>query len=323
MSERYKPHTYEGETPAERPQQEIYNLTRSYGLEGLERDIRQCIRNINEDILFEIFREYYGKSGFNPDTVDPIPLRQITIFNDLNDGRIGAFSPNPQSILLNAARCISSEGSVSTETVVNTIIHEEVHAISAIYLKKISSEVTEVKIDLGLEKRREYSDTGFILDKQTNLLANEGLTQIIADDIQAEYVRRSGTTHDYPNKEQTGRLGISAEAYPENQFRIRLLIKFYAYLLDQDEEVVKNSFIRSYLRNTNIFPEELDDVPTEFEPRVRNFDIEFYLNNQNISTESLISKLLNMLPHEKQGVFEQHAEILKDNFLEATRTKKE
>ena len=322
MNERYKPHTYEGETPAERPPQAIYDLTRSYELEGLEKEIRQFIRNIDEDILFEIFREYYGKSGFNPETVNPIPLRQITIFNDIHDGAIGKFSPNPQSILLNAIRCISDKGSVDSEIVVNTIIHEELHAISAIYLKNTSSQLTEVKIDLGLEKRQEFSDTGFQIDKQTNLLANEGLTQIIADDIHAEYVKRSGTTRDYLNKEKTERLGMSAEAYPENQFRIRLLIQFYTLLLNQNEEVVKNSFIRSYLRNTNIFPEELNAVPTEHEPRVINFDIEFYLNHPQLSTEGLISKLLNMPPQEKKGEFEQKAEILKDNFLESTQTNK-
>lgn len=323
MNERYQPHTYEGETPADRPPQAIYDLTRSYELEGLEKRVRQCVRKINEDTLFEVFREYYGKSGFDPDTVNPIPLSQITIFNDITDGAVGKFSPNPQSILLNAARCINAQGDVSTEVVVNTIIHEELHAISTVYSKKVSSRATEVKINLGLEKRREYSDAGFQIDKQTNLLINEGLTQIIADDIHSEYVKRSGTTREYPKKEQTERLGISVGAYPENQFRIRLLILFYAELLNQTEDVVKGSFIRSYLRNTNIFPEELNGVPSEYEPRVRDFDIEFYLNHHDISTESVLSKLRNILPEEKRSEFEQKAEVLKDNFLEATQTKKE
>jgi hypothetical protein len=323
MIERYKPHTYKGETPAERPLQHRETIHNIDDEAVLTEAVRDVVENVDEIILTKIFAEYYGKAGFSVENLKPVPLNQIQIRYLPQVDWFGQFHSNTQSIMLNSALLCTKDGSVNRAAVINTLIHEQLHSISSVFTQQNHSSTREYSSNVGFEKNFYFEDTegDYEFKNQRNTVTNEGLTQILADEIQAEYTSRTGTSNDFPNKNEVLGRGVSNEAYSENQFRIRLLILFYALLSDQTEDTIKNGFIRSYLRNTDIFVEEINTVPTELEPQVRDFDLDFYLNSQTISLQSVYDKLFQALPETKHTDFASRAKVLYDGYVEALASK--
>jgi len=273
--EKYRPHTYEGESTAERPdiRADYVPVKRNFRQLISEqfptpkekiKFVRETLTTIDQKVLLNLFREYYGRCGLDISTVPMTPVANVSVIYRKAEGSSG--SHGEDGIVLNAAHLHTAN------EIFIALMHEYVHEIS-------TNEDYWVRYDESGENIQDFeqiSQSGIqkvvvrgLIDvekdevttqdtEETGRFLNEGITQIITDDIFAEYRRRVGgkETQEQIIHQETG----FSKGYAENQFYIQLYIIFTSVLTDVPEEVVKNAIVRTYLRNSELIPEELDEV---------------------------------------------------------------
>jgi hypothetical protein len=205
--ERFKPHTYLGEQPSSKVDLRLKRNKDKKGDTALERTpaaqeaikgVRQVLEGINRQVLFDIFREYYGRSGNDPDTLFLTDLSKVKIIYDPQKAEgTHSLANGP---VLNAAKF--REGDV--DRIINTLIHEYAHESSrsdlllenlshgsVVHVKSKSHSGVSTTFLEGKRSAFPFSSTKRE-EKTVNVMINEGITQIIADEIHVEYVKRTG-----------------------------------------------------------------------------------------------------------------------------------
>ncbi len=288
--EKFKPHTYEYESHAYRkdvrreykaaPQEEHSTLEKK----SIDA-VRGIVEDINQVILLDIFREFYGKVGNDINSLHISDIQDIRyIYDEDANSSMGSYSPD-YGIVLNAAKLQCK----SSEEVINTLIHEYLHEVSVLPIQQVLYETgndthyeAENIIISGVEKEVVTTDVHKETSEQRNLTVNryhdrinEGLTQIITDDISLEYKKRSG---DWIVNQDTlvrsEQFEISDNAYPEEQFNAYIYMVFVSVLTDVPEHLVKNACARTYFRNGKIVPEDLGILLHELGPEMENIMLE-------------------------------------------------
>ncbi len=255
MSEKYKPHTYSGETP--------HDFDRPYRTDDLEpvivppegteavAAVQEVVNRIDYQVLLDIFREEYSKAGIDRDTLVAIPRSRVQVIYAPGVTFVGRYRYYDEQIQLNAAKLMKAGGVDVTKTL-HTFIHEQLHYIST--AEEIIDDITDT-LHVGVEKTAFFTHED-IPSKITHEFLNEGLTEIITGRILHAYTTRVGngsnnsTKIDFEN-------GFNIAHYIQNQGIIRRLIIFYSVLTDVPEPTVEDSFVRAYLRNTSLFTHEM------------------------------------------------------------------
>jgi hypothetical protein len=277
--ERFKPHAYEGGSgqPAERTdirkgyearqispeEQELLNTPEAQ--EAVTR-VREVLDTLNQDVLFDIFREYYGKAGNNPDSLHLSDVADIDIFYDPDADRSGGHhvfgKPEVNAGLSNI---------LSDDFIINIAIHEYLHEATAAPFTSTHYEtdhpnVVAVEDEQMLGVRKfvgEYdydTETGLGSEPSTwkfNDPINEGLTQLLADDIHSEYNRRVGAGNNSVERQNREATGFSPETYSTEQMNARIYIALLSADTDIPEDVIKDAVTKAYFRNGDIAPEEV------------------------------------------------------------------
>lgn len=318
MNERYKPHTYQGETPHEREPVEhdehnaAHSETTPEQLQTLE-----IVNSINEELLRDIFAEYFQKAGSDISTMNWIPHNEVTI------------APSPGDEYLDKAESIS--GSYDQERGIRlfpqflkgdpseilwTLIHEQLHAISAVKSRTMiefddtGNLYGEINHKSGLRRVTATQQKSQVEITQNLYEAiNEGITELIAEKIFREYLKRSGdgaesTFGDW--QKATARRYVMREYRYYWQFA-QLYIALIAAVTEVPEEVAEKAILRSYLRNGDILPPELVEELAQRDANLPN-ELKDLFSVVNITDEldpydsfQAVHKLLNDLV--KRGVF--------------------
>ena len=137
----------------------------------------------------------------------------------------------------------------------STLIHEELHAITdqpseffydkAIF--RVGYEIQEVSIP------RPENGLNEPTVKRTWLAFNEGLTELIRDQIFEEYLRRN------KNADRYLLLG-EAEAYISERFFVNEIIKKTAELSGVSEDVVFEAFVQAYFSNSSLLKKDIEEA---------------------------------------------------------------
>lgn len=277
--EKYRPHQYEegiGQ-PAHRvdirkdyeervmTSQEKELVSTPEAQEAIAR-VQEILNIIDQETLFDIFREYYGKAGNNPDTLSLTNVKDIDIFYDPDADRSGGHhvfaKPEINAGLANK---------LSDDFIVNIAIHEYLHEATASpfttnYYETDHEDVVAVEDEQMLGVRKFVGEfetntkTGLSNRPTVNKFndeINEGLTQLLADDIHAEYNRRIGTGNQTPERKNREDTSFSPETYHINQFNVRVYIALLSIDTGIPEDVVKEAVTKAYFRNGDIAPEEV------------------------------------------------------------------
>lgn len=351
--ERFKPHTYSGEQPADRPdQRKNYFSQKALSLtheslpsshEAIGR-VKEVLSTIDQKVLFDIFREYYEKTGNNPKNLALTAITDIAVHYDLNEDYAGVYVPTRAGLALNAAHL----DILNKDKIINTLIHEYVHEASTVIEQEawttddkdvakvitkqylgVAQTVEEQAYDLGAQRSR-----NLISYDAVGLSINEGITQIIADDIHAEYVRRTGEGRN--SYERNLRLETSFEpnAYALNQLNARIYIAFLSAAAGVPESTVHDAVVRTYFRNSEIVPPEFDELITslidesglpfdELLDRILNVVSKREMKRDlNSEGEVWWDKFVENLPREKRFAFELRAYELVKNYLAAQAASK-
>ncbi len=168
---------------------------------------------------------------------------------------MSGISANTEKPALNAAHLHEK----SFSFILNTLIHEYVHEVStlATHIESLKSEQEDVieidKTGVQVAKTNTHSDETAIY----NTSINEGLTQIITDDIFALYTQRTGSEKGNSQMDHREKMPFTPESYLIPEYNIRLYIAFVSVLCDVPEQVVQNGIIRAYFRNASLVPEDI------------------------------------------------------------------
>lgn len=320
MYERHKLHTYEGETPEPRTMitQSADTFTERE-LSPAEQAVHKVLSEVDNTTLHNILAAYYSKSGYDPSRLSLIPLPTINIVTEHAGAWSGKYTANPAKISLNAAHLYDSQSQkTDTIAVINTLIHEQLHHVSSILYNEVDKGKTTIKNISGVQIIRDVTYNGYFRSIfERGRFINEGITQLLTEKIQQEYLRQIGWQNSDDSFE---RLGIGIDAYLENQFRIQLLIAFYSTLATVPEETVTNAIIRTYMRNGRISPVEIEELIAFSMPYDKG-DIARILtemlDDENTEALDLIETLIELLPQEKQALFKVRADQILENYTEA------
>jgi hypothetical protein len=287
MKEKVSIHTYTGEAPPERPrmidgyQAEQENELRlsNEAIAAIEK-VRRVLETVQQDALFEVFREYYERVGNDPMTLENTitPLGKVRVVYESESADVMGWHNEYTEPTLNAFVLQKS----SDDQVVNTLIHEYLHEItrlrsdSALYEDEDTGE-KELAVVEATGVTNSFNLFGFDSDKKVvtnhiqedvvSKMANEGITQILADKIHAEYNRRTGIGNQSPERKNQIETSFSPESYVLQQFNIRLYIALISILGDVPESVVEQGVIRSYFRNGALVPDDIEElIPVHIMP---------------------------------------------------------
>jgi hypothetical protein len=238
--------------------------------------VRGVLDTVNEKVLFDIFREYFGKVGNEilsfEGTITPVSKVQI-LYDNNNEGLHGWYGEDGAPVL-NAFQLSKKD----TYNTLNTLVHEYLHELSTLPFNSVTYKYdtgkveTETNSQSGVSnlmrtyKHKSQGDTlsdSYIRSQQViSRKINEGITQILTDDICTEYLKRTGTKKDAINS-----TSIFSEAYTVEQVNVRIYIAFLSTLTGIDEDVIKNAVLRAYFRNGSIVPDEIKELlPNDIRP---------------------------------------------------------
>jgi|AntRauTorcE11897_2_1112592.scaffolds.fasta_scaffold13999_2 hypothetical protein len=235
--------------------------------------VREYLSTIDEGVLKEIFQEYLRKAGNDNETISWIPIDSVRIELETQEDINSQTSTTGHYINENGITIVASTRSTQEfQQVLWTLIHEELHAVSATnsveYGEDTSKKRTVWKSGVSsmthVNEQTEDGEPAYYSYKIfTNI--NEGITESITERIYREYIVRTGDERISHN---------DAEQYADRRYVIETYGKYqefldsYILLLAAQSEVpidtVRDSVIRTYLRNGQIVPEELfDNIPVE------------------------------------------------------------
>lgn len=339
MNERFRSHTEKGEASPQRPNlvdhyipfehSELFDTQEAKA--AIER-VQSVIGSIDEQVLFDIYREYFGKSGNDLETFSGTisPLQNINIVYDKNSNKMGRYREE-EGPYINAGAFIED----SDDSIVNTVIHEYLHELAHLPVQENQYEYDDGF--LRFEDMRKggvrtiesvygyHPETGEVEDEAVSVTSrniDEGITQLLADDIHAEYVKRvgvGGNTSERKNRQETGQ---SINAYGWQQLNVLIYITWLSSLTELPEDVVKKAVIRTYFRNGKIVPDEIKELlPLDIRPADvlaskitreldwKNFDIsaldamKFYSELDEVQKKDFQQKMWNLKERYNQSFY--------------------
>jgi len=289
------PNTYEGETKPKR--EEIMQATeydQKSEIRSEQKKVREYLDSFDEVLLKEVFAEYLRKSGSDEMTMNWIPFSQVRVL----------YSVEPEPGITNVKACeyssksgitIDARYNSSREDVLWNVIHEMCHAVSRGPDKTKYRDLTEQKAEYFVSFKNGFSETSVVkilnldeTDKVTSIEAspvvikntniNEGITELLTDRIISEYMSRTGTSS--KENEETGLLQYLYVPYSKHWMTSRLYIGLISVLTGVERDTVEESIIRTYLRNGEILPEELQSELKNLNPKLSEYMADF-INNED------------------------------------------
>jgi len=236
--------------------------------------VREYLQSFNEEMLFDIFHEYFRRSGSENRSINWIRFDKVRILHKTAEEENISASPYGTSSA-NEGIELYSHLLKDRSDVLWTLIHEECHSISQQnweHFRLLDDQNTVVgrtsEGTTGLTHTKIGSGKLKQPVKKTNMQINEGVTELLTERIFREYLQRSGENifGDRPENapKKWKELQIE-EAVADQKFtayeRYWKNTKFYIDLVSQiaeiPKETIEESVIRAYTRNGTLI---LDDA---------------------------------------------------------------
>jgi hypothetical protein len=198
-----------------------------------EYQTERFLNTINYDVLSGIMGELLTKSnlGYIPDMID------VTVKSD--DTRKASGWHDSGSVTINAAKFdFNNDYKKDYRRILSTFIHEYVHA-------------NATGPDTGDDTGFKYVDAG---GQAKNVPLNEGFTELIADYVYEEYMRRTGEIERFGQTSHKRTI----KGYLKERSDAMVLVRKIAEDVGVPEDVVLGAYIRAYFtRDTPSFEDSL------------------------------------------------------------------
>ena len=265
MNEQYKPHTYRGEIHHNRAElkRDPSFKEQHPEISPEQQKVREVLNSIDEKLLRDIFAEYFQKAGSAEGSMNFVPFSDIVIVEnysktDQAPGTFGYYSTKYGVVLV--ADEIHDE---PLKTLWSTI-HEEVHAISTEPNTNIRPDITGpdhflvfrnsgVKQLVHRVRKTEDGGAEIVETIRFKHRINEGITEIITDKLVRQYIKSSGQKFEHIDKITNGTI----HNRPDNVYDAKFYIHLISILSSVNYDVVEDALIRTYMRNSNLMPNEV------------------------------------------------------------------
>lgn len=215
-----------------------------------EEAVRKRLESINEAVLEDIFRTILRRAGYEEKIHMYIPLSEIMCVDLPEVKSSGTYYPQEHKIELNLPYVTSANDIEEQAAVTKVAIHEEVHALSkgGLVFDDAAYEV-EDHIGFAIERRDEI--TKAVVQKSFTLF-NEGMTELIADDVYEEYIRRTGDRLMYSKQTESGTALLGHTTYHEGRIAVNAIISQIAADIGVSKDVVREGFVTLYMSGAGI-----------------------------------------------------------------------
>lgn len=255
--------------------------------------VRKRLESVDEEILEDIFRTILRRSGCEEKMHMYIPLSEVVCVDDKDTKSSGTYYPQEHKIEINLPYIVDANDNQEFAAVTKVAIHEEVHAVSkgGLIFNEDTSEVEDY-VGFAIERRDEI--TKAVVQKSFTLF-NEGMTELIADDIYEEYVRRSGNKALYVQDTGEGNTLIQVTTYEEGRIAVNAIITQIAAEIGVSKDIVREGFVSLYMSGAGIesvAPDIQDATKIDLMRELKDLSPEETMRRVSNLPEALLSKLL-------------------------------
>lgn len=222
--------------------------------------VKQNIEGIDEDVIKDVLSTILRRAGCE-EKINLFPhfKYKIKAVFDEKAKRYGYLDLKSGNVILNRARFIEEDISEVKTRVLETIIHETLHALS----------VGETEDDMGIfshsylghRKVTRYHNLDDIQSVSWKLL-NEGMTELIKDDVLSEYLNRTGDRKKFKLDSFKESWKSLNHQYEEGRYLINSLIGDISEETGVPPEVVRESLVKAYFSATDMstIKEEIKEI---------------------------------------------------------------
>lgn len=215
-----------------------------------ETEVRKKLESINEAVLEDIFRTIMRRSGVEEKVHMYIPMSEVVCVDNPEVKSSGTYYPQEHKIEINLPYVARENDAEERAAVTKVAIHEEVHALSKGGLVFDDAEY-EVEDHIGFAIERRDEITKEVVRKSFTLF-NEGMTELIADDVYEEYVRRTGERAAYSQETETGSSLMRFTTYHEGRIAVNAIISQIAKDIGVSQDSVREGFVALYMSGAGI-----------------------------------------------------------------------
>lgn len=209
---------------------------------------REYIDSLREDVVKDILVTILRKAGNEKALVNFIPFKDLITFQNANDKTSGSYYAETHTIELNKHNLLQDEEELTGATksiTLATILHEELHAVTNQNFV-ITTGDFEGKRQTGFQTETIDAVTRESLGK-TWVRFNEGITELIKDDILAEYIQRTGDRKEFLIKGyESGVEQSSYQTYLEERAFVSEIFSRVSTLTGIPFEIVREAFVQAY-----------------------------------------------------------------------------
>lgn len=206
---------------------------------------QEYIRSLNEPLIVDLFKEFLKKAGREDRVEQFIPFNQIRSVQDLKNKRSGSYYAETHEIELNKEELLQDEVPCTKSMVLAVLIHEELHAVT-----NNGSRIDEVSLQekrqTGFQEDGKDIITGVVIREWE--MFNEGLTELIADDLFSEYIKRTGDGKDFDIRSY-GEYGEKSthQTYINQRFLVNEVFLRVSKDTGISLDIVREAFVQAYL----------------------------------------------------------------------------
>jgi len=303
MKEKFNPHTTDGDVSGElRPELILMDPDTKEQLGNLSM-AEAYLSQISEQELRSLMTEELQKSGVNPSVTNFVPFEKIRVRRETSDTSNIGGTFSTRQIEGGAGIFITVREKMMTDffSALWIITHEELHAVST----TIGSDAGGVTEQIGLYVAKGNETSGSLDD-------TEAMTEILTARIVHSYCKRQGIySKDELERRLTNQL-FEKSGYNQDISRMMIYAALVTAISGVSHSATKNAFIRTYMRNGNLLPPELEE---EIRKRI-DINILYRLFDTNTSGKTVSS--YEQLASEviKLGILQNEEE---QAFIEAIR----
>lgn len=247
---------------------------------NIEVRIERVLDSIDEAVLEDLYSELLRRSGVEEKKVLFIPLSEVRIVRDQSRFTSGTYFSTDHHIEINTA--FMKEDMTDEElatAVVKTLIHEEVHAISKSEMTFDDTEFTvDDKVGFSVETRDEITQE---VVKKAYTLFNEGMTELITDDVFESYIQRTGRRNEFI-KDVDSTFNSQVHTYQNGRIEVTTSMQEIAGELGVSPDTVFESFVRLYFEGKG-----LASIQADMKENL-GFSMKVY---ENMTTEESVERL--------------------------------
>jgi hypothetical protein len=260
---------------------------------------REYIDSLHEDVVKDIISLILRKAGNQEAMERFIPFQEVFTYMNANDNSVGSYHPETHVINLNKGVLLRDNAPLTKTLTLATLIHEELHAVTR-KEDVVTGDGFGIQRVIGFEEQNFDAVTKSIQREWARF--NEGLTELIKDDIITEYLKRTGDSREIVLRGYEGEENDNTyQTYQAERVLVNKIIMRIHNETGVSLDAVREGFVQAYFSDISFseiktmvkelcgesVAKTLDDVPVEvLEEQLKNSIQKYILTHAKSAGEA-------------------------------------